>query len=59
MGGPAMAVALAGMVLPFAGGYALTKALGHPGLTAIFVGAALTATSIGITARVSFRSSGR
>ncbi len=52
VGGPAMAVALAGMVLPFAGGYALTKALGHPDLTAIFVGAALTATSIGITARV-------
>ena len=52
VGGPALAVALAGMVLPFAGGYALTRALGHPSLTAIFVGAALTATSIGITARV-------
>jgi Kef-type K+ transport system membrane component KefB len=52
VGGPAVAVALAGMVLPFAGGLALTKALGHPTLTAIFVGAALTATSIGITARV-------
>jgi Kef-type K+ transport system membrane component KefB len=52
VGGPALAVALAGMVLPFAGGYTLTRALGYPGLTAIFVGAALTATSIGITARV-------
>jgi Kef-type K+ transport system membrane component KefB len=52
VGGPAVAVALAGMVLPFAGGLALTKALGYPTLTAIFVGAALTATSIGITARV-------
>jgi len=52
VGGPALAVALAGMVLPFAGGYVLTRALGHPSLTAIFVGAALTATSIGITARV-------
>lgn len=52
VGAPALAVALAGMVLPFAGGYAVTLALGHPKLTATFVGAALTATSIGITARV-------
>lgn len=52
VGAPALAVALAGMVLPFAGGYAVTLALGHPALTATFVGAALTATSIGITARV-------
>lgn len=52
VGGPALAVALTGMVLPFAGGYLLTRALGYEGLTAIFVGAALTATSIGITARV-------
>jgi Kef-type K+ transport system membrane component KefB len=40
------------MLLPFAGGYAVTAALGYETLTAIFVGAALTATSIGITARV-------
>ncbi len=52
VGGPATAVALAGMALPFAGGFALTRALGYETLTAIFVGAALTATSIGITARV-------
>jgi Kef-type K+ transport system membrane component KefB len=52
VGAPALAVALAGMVLPFAGGYAVTLALGHSALTATFVGAALTATSIGITARV-------
>jgi Kef-type K+ transport system membrane component KefB len=52
VGGRALVVALAGMVLPFAGGYALTRALGYEALTAIFVGAALTATSIGITARV-------
>jgi Kef-type K+ transport system membrane component KefB len=52
VGAPAMAVALAGMALPFAGGWALTQALGYEPLTAIFVGAALTATSIGITARV-------
>jgi Kef-type K+ transport system membrane component KefB len=52
VGAPALSVAFAGMVLPFAGGYFATRALGHPTLTATFVGAALTATSIGITARV-------
>jgi Kef-type K+ transport system membrane component KefB len=52
VGGPAMAVALAGMVLPFGGGFLLTRALGYGSLASIFVGAALTATSIGITARV-------
>jgi Kef-type K+ transport system membrane component KefB len=52
VGGPALRVALLGMVLPFAGGFLLTRALGYPAVTAIFVGAALTATSIGITARV-------
>jgi Kef-type K+ transport system membrane component KefB len=52
VGGPALTVALAGMALPFLGGYLFTRALGHPALTAIFVGAALTATSIGITARL-------
>jgi Kef-type K+ transport system membrane component KefB len=52
VGAPAMAVALAGMLLPFAGGYLVSRALGYETLTATFVGAALTATSIGITARV-------
>ena len=52
VGGPAMAVALAGMALPFGGGYLLTRLLGYGSLASIFVGAALTATSIGITARV-------
>jgi Na+:H+ antiporter len=52
VGAPALAVALAGMLLPFLGGWGLALATGHPSLTAIFVGAALTATSIGITARV-------
>ena len=52
VGGPAMAVAVVGMALPFAGGYLLTRAAGFPTLTAIFVGAALTATSIGISSRV-------
>ncbi|MGH9366699.1 MAG: cation:proton antiporter [Thermoanaerobaculia bacterium] len=52
VGAPALTVALAGMVLPFFGGWGLALASGHSSLTAIFVGAALTATSIGITARV-------
>lgn len=52
VGGSALAVAVLGMVLPFAGGYFVTKAAGYETLTAIFVGAALTATSIGITSRV-------
>src|SRR3984893_11743605 len=52
VGAPAMVVALVGMALPFAGGYAVTRALESEPLTAVFVGAALTATSIGITARV-------
>jgi Kef-type K+ transport system membrane component KefB len=52
VGGPAMAVAVVGMVLPFLGGYVLTRLAGFTTLTAIFVGAALTATSIGITSRV-------
>jgi Kef-type K+ transport system membrane component KefB len=52
VGGVAMAVAVVGMALPFAGGYLVTRAAGFSTLTAIFVGAALTATSIGITSRV-------
>lgn len=45
-------VAVVGVVVPFACGFALTRALGHPTLVAVVVGAALTATSVGITARV-------
>jgi Kef-type K+ transport system membrane component KefB len=52
VGGRAIAVAVLGMALPFTGGYLLTFAAGFPTVTSIFVGAALTATSIGITARV-------
>ncbi len=52
VGGRAMAVAVLGMALPFFGGFLLTRLVGYETLTAIFVGAALTATSIGITARV-------
>jgi len=51
-GPQAILVAVAGVVVPFAAGYALMSWLGHPGLVAVFVGATLTATSVGITARV-------
>ncbi|HEY7654664.1 MAG TPA: cation:proton antiporter [Methylomirabilota bacterium] len=45
-------VAVVGVVLPFAAGFGVMHWLGHPPLLAVFVGATLTATSVGITARV-------
>ena len=45
-------VALVGVGVPFAVGYGVMHALGYEGLVAVFVGATLTATSVGITARV-------
>src|SRR5204863_3440813 len=44
--------AVAGVVTPFALGYGAAVGLGQNGATALFVGAALTATSVGVTARV-------
>lgn len=52
VGGSATAVALVGVVLPFAGGFLTGRLLGYPDMVSIFLGAALTATSVGITARV-------
>jgi Kef-type K+ transport system membrane component KefB len=52
VGPAATAVALAGVVLPFAGGYGVGAWLNYPTTVSIFLGAALTATSVGITARV-------
>jgi Kef-type K+ transport system membrane component KefB len=52
VGRAATAVAVVGVVLPFAGGYAVAVALGLEGHTPLFLGAALTATSVGVTARV-------
>ena len=47
------AVAIGGFVLPFLSGWLLSRhAFGMPQLEALFVGGALTATSIGITVRV-------
>lgn len=52
VGGAATVVALVGVALPFALGYAVCRFLGHDKLVAVVAGAALTATSVGITARV-------
>lgn len=52
VGGAATMVALVGVVLPFALGYVVCRLLGHDNLVAVVAGAALTATSVGITARV-------
>lgn len=52
VGAPALVVGLVGVVLPFTGGYATAIAFGLDSMTAIVCGAALTATSIGISARV-------
>lgn len=51
--GPASAVvAMTGVVVPFIGGYLVAAALGMDTMPAVVAGAALTATSVGITARV-------
>lgn len=52
VGKASLLVAFAGVAVPLAMGAGAVVALGEPGETAIFVGAALTATSVGITARV-------
>jgi Kef-type K+ transport system membrane component KefB len=52
VGGVAVLVATLGIVLPFFGGLLLMLFYRHPSVEAIFVGAALVATSVGITARV-------
>src|SRR5262245_283684 len=50
--GPVSAlVAVVGVVLPFLIGYATCRMLGLAGLPSVLIGAALTATSVGITAK--------
>lgn len=51
VGNSAMTVAVVGVVLPFGLGYWVSHALGLGTIPAIVAGAALTATSIGISAR--------
>jgi Kef-type K+ transport system membrane component KefB len=52
VGGTALVVATAGVILPFFAGWAISLAWGEPGIEAVFTGAAMVATSVGITARV-------
>lgn len=52
VGRASMTVAVIGVVLPMAGGIGVAVAFGESSDVALFVGAALAATSVGITARV-------
>ncbi|HEX6229314.1 MAG TPA: cation:proton antiporter [Solirubrobacterales bacterium] len=52
VGRTALSVGVAGVALPFAGGIALGLALGESTGTSVFLGAALAATSVGITSAV-------
>jgi len=53
VGGTATIVAVLGVVVPFIAGWALLSVWpGHSQIEAIFLGAAMVATSVGITARV-------
>jgi len=52
IGGKSMRVAVAGVIVPFILGFAYMKLRGDHNSEAIFIGAAMVATSVGITARV-------
>ncbi len=52
VGGAATQTAMLGVVAPFAAGAALLLAVGYDWHAALFVGTAMVATSVGITARV-------
>ena len=52
VGGASIAVAIVGILAPFALGYGVCRLLGLAQLPSIVAGATLTATSVGITARV-------
>ncbi len=52
VGGKALLVAAAGVAVPFVFGFAYMKARGDATSEAVFVGAAMVATSVAITARV-------
>jgi Kef-type K+ transport system membrane component KefB len=52
VGRTAMLVAVAGVVLPFVAGCGISLLWGEPRLEAIFTGAAMVATSVGITSQV-------
>jgi Kef-type K+ transport system membrane component KefB len=50
--GTALAVAVCGVVVPFFAGWGILRFWGTPQIEAIFVGVAMVATSVGITAEV-------
>jgi len=52
VGGTAAVVATAGVIVPFVAGWGILIAWGAPHVEAMFVGAAMVATSVGITASV-------
>ncbi len=52
IGAKSATVALAGIIVPFVLGFAYMKLRGNASSEAVFVGAAMVATSVGITARV-------
>ncbi len=52
VGRTAFVVGAAGVVLPLFAGLAFGRAMGYPSAEALFIGTALVATSVGITARV-------
>ncbi len=52
VGKAATLVAVLGVIIPFIGGWAVMEATGHTLIASLFGGAALVATSVGITARV-------
>src|SRR5437762_4268956 len=52
VGTRAVVVAVLGVVAPFAGGYLVLRAWGAGNVESLFIGTAMVATSVGITARV-------
>ncbi len=52
LGGQALLVAGLGVILPFACGWGISALWGLPTLESVFIGAAMVATSVGITAQV-------
>ena len=52
VGGTALAVAICGVIVPFAMGWSILHYWGAPPIEAIFVGVSMVATSVGITAEV-------
>jgi Kef-type K+ transport system membrane component KefB len=52
VGGRAVIVAVLGVIVPFLLGFLMADLWGQPRIESIFIGAAMVATSVGITARV-------